>query len=111
MSAKFKDIPVDEWEQEFYSEELKEQRKADKPARSKASNLALAFDELFGVAGFKPEMRLPLHIFLSQTKGKAPDEEVMFSETEAGALLPGEEGVSDGSKRKRWVRGAWTEII
>src|SRR5947209_1666407 len=105
MSAQFKEIPADEWQKKHYADELREDRKADSRARRQASNFAAAFDALFHVAGFIAEARLPLHIFLSQTKGKAPDEEVIFSETEAGRLLGDEEARHD-SMRKRWV-SAW----
>src|SRR5437764_159230 len=101
MSAQLTEIPVAEWKKEFYADELKEDRRADRKARRQASNFAAAFDALFAVAGFIPEARLPLHIFLSQTKGKAPDEEVIICETEAGRLL-GDDGATSGSMRRRW---------
>jgi hypothetical protein len=110
MSAQFTDIPAEQWEKDFFADELKEDRKIDKGSRVKASGYAAAFDAFCEVAGFIPEARLPLHIFLSQTKGKAPDEEVFICETDAGRLLPGDDGVAVGSLRKRWVR-AWNEII
>jgi len=110
MSAKFKDIPADEWEQEYCADELKRERKADKSLRFKASNYALAFVTLMEVGGVSPEVHQALHVFLGRTKGHAPDEEIQyFSEREAGALLPGDEGVSDAALRKRFQR-AWALI-
>lgn len=111
MSANFKEIPAEIWEQEFFGEELKEARKADKPLRVRASNFAAAFNALMEVGGIIAEAHQPLHIFLDKTRGCAPDEEIkFFSDKSAGALLPGETGVMDGSLRKRWVR-AWQQII
>lgn len=109
MSSKFTDIPADQWEREYFADELSEDRQADRPARVKASNLAAAFNALVDVAGFTPETHQALHIFLDKTKGKAPGEEVVFSEREAGALLPGDPGASHESLSKRWRR-AW-EVI
>src|SRR5436853_3816720 len=110
MSAKFIDIPADEWEQQYFSEELKEGRKRDKLARVKVSNHAAAFNALMDVGGVSADIHQSLHIFLDKTRGYAPDEEIkFFSEKEAGALLPGAEGVTDGSCARRWKR-AWAEI-
>ena len=111
MSAQFKDIPADEWEKEFYAEELKEARKIDKPLRVKASNYAAAFNALMEVGGISSDAYQALHVFLDKTRGCAPDEEIkFFSDKAAGALLPGDEGVRDSSLRKRWMR-AWQELI
>jgi hypothetical protein len=106
MSAQLREISAATWKQEHYAAELKAERQADRPARRQAANFAAAFDVLFHVSGFIPDARLPLHIFLSQTRGCAPDEEVIISETEAGRLLPGDDEVAPESMRKRWVR-AW----
>jgi hypothetical protein len=110
MSAKFTDIPADVWEKTFYADELKEDRKADKKSRVAVSNHAAAFNWLIEVGGLSADIHQPLHIFLDKTRGCAPDEEIkFFSEKDAGALLSGEEGITDGSKRRRWKR-AWSAI-
>jgi hypothetical protein len=107
----FTDIPAEQWEQEYFADELKELRKADGKARRKVSNSAAAFNALIEVLGLSPEVHQPLHVFLDKTRGLGPDEEIKpFNEKDAGAMLPGDEGVADASFRKRWVR-AWNEVI
>jgi hypothetical protein len=109
VSAKFKDIPADVWEKEFFADELQEARKVDKDARVKVSGYSEAFNALMDVSGISPDVYQPLNIFLGKTKGKAPEEAVKFSEKEAGRLLPGEMGVASGSFTRRWIR-AWRAI-
>lgn len=112
MSTNFKTIPADEWIEEFYSDELKADRKADKPARYKACNFSEAFTALMYVGGVNPFVHQTLHVFLGKSRGLAPDEEIkFFSEKDAGALLPAKDptkSVNDASLRKRFVR-AWDE--
>jgi hypothetical protein len=110
MSAKFIDIPADEWEQTYCAEELAAERKADKKERGRASNFAFALTSLLEAGGVSRDIFPAVHVFLGKTKNHAPDEPVKyFSERDAGALLPGETDVADGSFRKRYVR-AWGEI-
>src|SRR5690242_2099768 len=100
MSTQFKDIPANEWERKHFADELLEDQKADQKSRVKASNLAAAFNALIEVGGLSADIHLPLHIFLDKSRGSAPEEEIVFSEKEAGGLLPGEEGAAETSLRK-----------
>jgi hypothetical protein len=110
MSANIKSIPADEWITDYCSDELKADRKADKPRRVVACNFSEAFTALMHAGGVNPSVHQALNVFLGKSRGLAPHEEIaFFSEKEAGALLPGDEGVTDGSLRKRWVR-AWEAI-
>jgi len=109
MSAKFVDIPVEQFEQEYFAEEMQEARKLDKPARQKASGYAAALDALFEVSGCPAELHKGIHILLNKSLGKAPHEVVIFSEADAGALLPGDSEIVPSSKKKRWMR-FWTEF-
>jgi hypothetical protein len=115
MSAIFVDIPAEQFEREFCAEETKEARTFDKPQRKKASNFAAALDALFDVSNCPAELHKGVHVFLNKSLGKAPHEEFFFSEADAGALLPGGDDVTHGSKKKRWTRfwgdfEAWMEV-
>ena len=110
MSAKFVDMPADEWEQKYCGEELAAERKADKKERGRVSALAFSLTSLLEAGRVSRDVFQAIHIFLSKSKYHAPDEPVkFFSEREAGALLPGDAEVADESMRKRFVR-AWGEI-
>lgn len=110
MSAKFVDMPADEWEQKYCAEELVAERKADKKERGRVSALALSLTSLLEAGGVSRDVFQAVHIFLGKSRYYAPDEPVkFFSEREAGALLPGDAEVADESMRKRFVR-AWGEI-
>jgi hypothetical protein len=109
MSAKFIDIPADEWEQTYCAEELAAERKADKKERERVSALAFALTSLLEAGGVSRGVFQAVHIILSKSRYRAPDEPMIFSERDAGALLPGDPDVAYGSLRKRFVR-AWGEI-
>lgn len=109
MSAKFIDVPADQWTQEFYADELAEQRKFDRRPRQDVSNHAAAFNALMHAGGIHADVHQALHIFLGMTRGSAPGEDVLLKESEAGALLPGEASAQEVSLRKRWTR-AWSQI-
>src|SRR4051812_1325082 len=105
MSAKFKDIPADEWEQTYCAEELAAERKADKRERGRVSGYALSFTVLLEAGGVSPEVYQAVHVFLAMTRASAPDEQVFaFSEQTAGERLPGDPDVAYSSLRKRFVR-------
>jgi hypothetical protein len=110
MSARFTEIPAAEFEKQFFADEIKESHRRDKGARQKASNLAAALNALLEVSGCPSDLHKGIHVLLDKSLGKAPDEPFYFNESEAGAHLPGEfADVTDGSKKKRWVR-FWGEF-
>lgn len=82
------DVPIDE----------------DAPRRRSASNYAAAFNALTKISGIKPDFWNGLHILLDKTQGSAPGDCVEFNNTGAGALLPGDDDVSDDAKARRWKR-------
>jgi hypothetical protein len=104
MSAAIKSLSVEEFERDFFADELREARRTDKPKREQISRQAEALDALVAVAGYSPDLFKGLHVLLGKTRGRAPDEWVRFKDSEAGALLPGDSDVTDGSKAKRWQR-------
>lgn len=107
MSAKFIDIPADEWERTYCAEELAEERKADKMERGRVSGYAMSFTALLEAGGVSADVYQVAHIFLALTKNHAPDEPVRcFPEKDAGERLPGDPDVAYSSFRKRFVR-AW----
>jgi hypothetical protein len=110
MTAKFTDIPADEWEQQHCADDLATERKADKTERGHVSNCALALTSFLETGGVSRDVFQAVHTYLGKTKYHAPDEPVaFFSERDAGALLPGEPDVADESMKKRFVR-AWSLI-
>jgi len=104
MSAVIQNLSMEEFERDHFADELREARRLDKPKREQISRQAEALDALVAVAGYSPDLFKGLHVLLGKTRGKAPDEWVRFRDSEAGALLPGDSDVTDGSKAKRWQR-------
>lgn len=76
----------------------------DAPRRVSASNYAAAFNALMIVSGIISDMWHGLHILLDKTRGFSQTEWVELADSEAGALMPGDKGVSDAAKAKRWKR-------
>jgi hypothetical protein len=110
MKTGLKKIPAEGLLAQFDAEERAERLKQDKTARQKASRYAAAETAFYEACGFSPDAQRILHIMLDKTRGSAPHELVKISETEAGALLPGQEGIKDESYRKRWTR-ALAEVL
>jgi hypothetical protein len=91
---------------DFEQRKLAAQRAQDKPAREIVSANEMAFTALCNVGGFSPEARQFFHIFLARALGKSPEQAFFFREADAGAEIPGDPFVVEGSFKRRWTRAA-----
>jgi hypothetical protein len=110
MNARIKRRPADEVLREIEAAEKVEQRKADKESRKRVSDQEGAIAALFAVWGCTPEEQETLRIIINLTKGSDPGQSVIVIESEAGRMLRGNDGLTEGSYAKRYKR-RWLEDI
>jgi hypothetical protein len=110
MNKTLKVIPAEDVLREIEELDRVEQRKADKEPRKRVSDHEAAVAAFFRVTGCTLDEQETLRAVINETKGSAPDEWVKVSESAAGRLLGGGEGVTDASSARRFKR-RWLEGI